>query len=187
MKKNIKFLALCAALFFAACKKENGSSSNGTETATAQKAPGGSNEELQNSAVPNIIITNAQGICNASPVITPSPGVRITLEAVTHSFFFSSPGARKIWVKRNSSTTWSSYVITTPTTNPFRVPYTSFSPSLGVVAPGTVMNVAITALTTATCPSSACGAGAVSNFVNFTAANCSGGGGGGDDITRASN
>lgn len=175
---------MAAMLFFAACKKENQKNGGSETAATGQKAPGGGNEELQSSAVPNIIITNAAGTCNASPIISPSPGVRITLESLSYSYFFAGAGARKIWVKKNSSATWSSYVITTPTANPFNVRYALFTPSLGSIPAGTLMNVAITAQTTATCPSIACGGGAVSNFVNFTAANCTGGGGGGD-ITKS--
>jgi hypothetical protein len=163
MKKSIFLTATAMLLIFSAFK-------NDTDLHKSKPLAG-----------PPIIITQAIGTCNANPLITPSPGIRITLQSLSYSYYFTSAGSRKVWIKRSSASVWSSCVVTTPTTNPFSVTYGSCTPSLGAVAPGTLMDVAITGLSTATCPDISCGAGAVSNFATFTAADCSGNGG---DHTR---
>jgi hypothetical protein len=157
MKKNFLLSISLTVLVFSACKKES------SVSAESQKA-----EVLG----PPIIITTATGTCSANPFVYPSPGVSVNLNSLSHSFWISGPGAVKVWVKKNSSLTWSSYVMSTPKPNPFRVPFSAFSPALGPIAAGTPMNVAITANPAATCPTIACGGAAVSNYANFTASNC---------------
>lgn len=126
----------------------------------------------QHAFKPPITITNAAGVCSASPTTVSAQGVSVTLENLSYNAWFSAAGSVKVWVKKASAATWSSYILNTPVANPFRVPYSSFSPALGTITAGTQMQVVITGNATAICPSIDCGGGAVSNIMSFTAANC---------------
>jgi hypothetical protein len=151
--KKFYFLAISAAiLLFTSCKKDD------------------SNEPA--ARAPLFEVATVKATCMADPRIYPSPGINITMSSLTAAYFFSGPGSYKVWIKRSGSSSWSSYVFSTPSVNPINVQYSAFTPSLGPVAPGTVMNVAVTSNFAASCPQADCLAVSGPNFGTYTASDC---------------
>lgn len=153
MKQLYYLLSFVAIVFFTACKKEPSTGSD-------------------NSRAPLLAISSAENTCMANPVIFPSPGAKISLIPWAASYFLPSGGTLKVWAKKSGSTTWSGFVLNSSMGNPIVIPYASFSPALGPIAPGTVVNLAITANHTGSCPGTPCEIVTGANYASVSAQEC---------------